>query len=90
MAVRHSTEFKAEAVRMIRSSGLNMRQVSKDLGVGYSTLAKWKSEADDADLRAGPHEDKDKEIARLRRELQLVTEEREILKKATMYFAGQK
>jgi len=90
MAVRHSAEFKAEALRMVRDSGLSMKQLASDLGVGYSTLTKWKAAADDAELRAGPHDDKDKEIARLRRELRLVTEEREILKKATAFFASQK
>ena len=90
MAVKHSEEFKAEALRMVGCSGLSLRQIASDLGVGYSTLTRWKADADDADLRAGPHEDKDKEIARLRRELRLVTEEREILKKATQFFAGQK
>ena len=90
MAGKHSAEFKSEALRMVRDSGLTMRQLASDLGVGYSTLTKWKAAADDAELRAGPHDDKDKEIARLRRELRIVTEEREILKKATTFFASQK
>lgn len=90
MANRHTAEFRTEALRMVRDSGLSLRTIAKDLGVVYSTLTKWKLQADEAELLAGPHEDKDKEIARLRRELRLVTEEREILKKATQFFAGQK
>ena len=90
MAILPSAKFKAEALRMARDSGLSMKQIASNLGVGYSKLTKWKTEADDAALREGPLDDKDKEIACLRCELRLVTEEREILKNATPVFANQK
>lgn len=73
-------EFKSEALRMVRDSGLPVREIAKDLGVGYSTLTKWKSKADEAELMAGPHEDVDKELARLRRENRILREERDIIK----------
>jgi len=38
---------------------------------------------------SGPHDDVEKENARLRREVRLLKEEREVLKKATIFFAGQ-
>jgi transposase len=39
--VKHSDEFKRDAVRIALTSGLTRRQVSSDLGIGISTLGKW-------------------------------------------------
>ena len=41
MAKVHNDEFKREAVRIALTSGQPRRQVASDLGVGFSTLAKW-------------------------------------------------
>jgi transposase len=41
MAPRHSDEFKRDAVRIAQSSGLTLRQVASDLGIGLLTLGKW-------------------------------------------------
>jgi len=90
MTRRHSDEFRREAVQLALNSGLSRQQVADDLGVGKSTLGKWISEynrqapmsADDADLH--------KELARLRKENRILREERDILKKATAFFASQK
>ena len=64
-------------------------QVSSDLGVGLSTLNKWVQQHQHDDLMSGPHEDVEKENTRLRKEVRLLREEREVLKKATIFFAGQ-
>ena len=79
--------FKREAVRILTSSGRTLIQVADDLGVGRSTLTKWKSKLSEAELLAGPHDDLHKELARLRRENQLLRAERDLLKKATAFFA---
>ena len=49
MAKKHTEEFKQEAIRIALTSGLTRKQVADDLGVGFSTLAKWiqKSRPDD-------------------------------------------
>jgi transposase len=54
--------------------------VAKDLRIGRSSLSKWKSQFRDAELLAGPHEDVLKELARLRRENELLRAERDLLK----------
>jgi transposase len=81
--------FRREAVRILTSSDRTIRQVADDLGVGVSSLGKWKRQFDEAALLAGPHDDVDKELARLRRENELLRAERDLLKKATAFFAKE-
>jgi transposase len=80
-------EFKREAVRLSHESGRTIDEVAKDLGVGKSTLTAWRRRFRDEDLAAGPHDDLEKEVARLRRENELLRQERDLLKKATALFA---
>ena len=87
MAKRYTDEFRRDAVRIATTSGLTRPQLSSDLGVGLSTLNKWVQSI--TDLMSGPHEDVEKENARLRKEVRLLREEREVLKKAAIFFAGQ-
>ncbi len=81
--------FRKEAVRILATSGRTIVQVASDLGVGASSLGKWKRTLDRAELMAGPHEDVEKELARLRRENELLRAERDLLKKATAFFARE-
>lgn len=81
--------FRREAVRLLSTSGRTIKQVADDLGVGVSSLGKWKRTLDRAELMAGPHEDVTKELARLRRENELLRAERDLLKKATAFFAKE-
>ena len=82
-------DFKREAVRLTETSGRTIAQVAEDLGIGLSSLTRWKRQFRDAELLAGPHEDKDKELARLRKENELLRQERDLLKKATAFFAKE-
>jgi transposase len=84
----HNEEFRREAVRIALTSGLKRRQVASDLGVGFSTLAKWIQKSKPDDLPPAADIDLAKENERLRKENRLLLEEREILKKATVFFAG--
>ena len=89
MGRNHDEEFKREAVRMALTSGLKRRQVASDLGVGFSTLARWVQKSRPEDLPPAADIDLAKENDRLRKENRLLLEEREILKKATVFFAAQ-
>ena len=71
------------------ASGRTIKQVAADLGIGVSSLGKWKRTFDRAELMAGPHEDVEKELKRLRRENELLRAERDLLKKATAFFAAK-
>ena len=88
MSIVHNEEFRREAVRIALTSGQPRRQVAADLGVGFSTLAKWIQKSRPGDLPPQADIDLAKENERLRKENRLLTEERELLKKATVFFAG--
>ena len=88
--MKHSEEFKQEAVRIALTSGLPRERVASDLGVGKSTLNKWVSHYRPSDLVSAPQTDLARENERLRLENRLLREEREILKKATQFFASQR
>ena len=75
-------------MRIALTSGLTGRQVADDLGVGMSTLNQWIRGHRDTDVVSKEDLDLAKENDRLRREIRLLKEEREILKKATQFFAG--
>ena len=86
----YSEEFKQEAVRIALTSGLPRERIASDLGVGKSTLGKWVSDYRPSDLVSAPQADLARENERLRLENRVLKEERDILKKATQFFASQR
>ena len=90
VGLKRTDEFRQDAVRIALTSGLTRKQVADDLGVGKSTLNKWITAHRDTDVVSKEDLDLTKENNRLRREIRLLKEEREILKKATQFFAGLK
>ena len=90
MGLKRTEEFRQDAVRIALTSGLARKQAADDLGVGMSTLNKWIMAYRDTDVVSKEDLDLAEENERLRREIRLLKEEREILKKATQFFAGLK
>ena len=88
--IKHSEEFKQEAVRIALTSGLPRERVAVDLRIGKSTLGKWISQYRPTDLILAPQADLARENERLRLENRVLREEREVLKKATQFFASQR
>lgn len=89
---RFSREFEDEAVRLAVTSGRTQREIAGDLGIGLSTLVRWLSRSRDrraADPAATAETDAVAELKRLRRENELLRQERDILKKATAFFARE-
>jgi transposase len=85
---RYSAEFKAEAVRLVRASADSPTKVARDLGVNPETLRLWVLAAQPPS--AVPLTDDERgELRRLRREVRELRMERDILKKATAFFAKQ-
>ncbi len=81
-----SKAFREEAIRQVRESGEPLTKLARDLGVKYSTLRLWVKQASDPDT-ARPGADLVSENRRLRAENRQLRLEREILKKATAFFA---
>jgi len=94
MAIRksYSKSFKIEAVRLLGLGEKPASQLAQELGIRRNQLYKWRDRIEgkgDAAFR-GPGRapaSEESEIARLKRELERVREERDILKKAAAYFA---
>ena len=85
----YSLEFRREAVRLLRSSGRSVPQLARELGCSQQSLRNWSRQLDvDEGRAAGLTSDEREELRRLRREIRVVTEEREILKKAAAFFAN--
>jgi transposase len=77
-------EFKRDAVRQITERGYPVAEVSQRLGVSQHSLYEWNKKFGTSNGKASDEAD---EVRRLKKELARVTEERDILKKATAYFA---
>ena len=91
---RYTREFKLEAVRVLQQGEKPVAQVAMELGVKRTLLYRWRDEVaaqGEAAFRGGPALRPAivaTELARLKRELAVVTAERDLLKKAAAYFAS--
>jgi transposase len=88
---RFTKEFEDEAVRLVRTSGRTQRKIAEDLGVGLSTLVRWLGRSRDRAVEApgSAAPDVAAELKRLRRENGILRQERDILKRATAFFARE-
>ena len=77
-------EFRAEAIRLARTSGKPNTQIARELGMTTETLRKWLKQADldDGKRQDGLTTEEREELRRLRRENRILREEREIVVKA--------
>jgi transposase len=86
---KYTEEFKAEAVRLIVEEGYSISQAARNLDINANMLGRWKRElTEDAEIRQQVADEKE-ELKRLREEVRQLKMEREILKKATAFFAKE-
>lgn len=83
-------EFKADVVALCRQGDRSIGQISRDMGLTETAVRKWVAQADiDDGLWDGLTTADREEIARLRKQVRVLTEERDILKRATVFFAKE-
>jgi transposase len=83
-------EFKAEVVALVRQPGNTAASVARDLDLTETAVREWVKQADiDDGTREGLTTEERAELAQLRREVRVLREERDILKRATAFFARE-
>ena len=84
-------EFKAQTVELVRTSGKSVAQVCRDLDLTETAVRRWVAQADiDAGRRNGLTTAEREELSQLRREVRVLRQERDILAKATAFFAKER
>ncbi len=89
----YATEFKKSSAKLAAESDQSILQTAKDLGLNVSTLHGWVKKHHPNNKHgvtpSAATDDVQSELKRLKKELVRVTQERDILKKATAYFASE-
>lgn len=89
----YSKEFKQEAVRLLEKGQRPPTEIARELGINRNQLYKWQEQIDAKGSNAFPgkgrRSGKDDELAKLKRKIDRLKEENEILKKAARYFAKE-
>ena len=84
---RFTEEFKAETVKLVKQSDRSMAGIAMELGIRAKSIGEWVRKAEEA---GNPiEEDERSELRRLRKENQELRMEKEILRKATAFFAKE-
>jgi transposase len=86
-----SEEFKEGAVRLVLDEGKTVGAVARELDLTASALSLWvrHARAERTQGKSGLMKEEREELARLRKEVRILAEERDILKKAAAFFAKQ-
>ena len=84
---RFTDEFKAETVKLVKQSDRTMSAIAMELGISAKSVGEWVRNA--ADSKESMSEDERAELKRLRKENSELRMEKEILRKATVFFAKE-
>ena len=89
----YSKQFKIDAVKLVTEQGFNVSEAARNLGIHHSSLRRWKRQLESDGSQAFPGKGnlgpEKTELERLRKENKRLRMERDILKKATAFFAAE-
>ena len=89
----YTSEFKREAIKLVTEQGLTLAEVSRKLDIATKSLRTWIDQQERGELRSSLGASKltpdQQRIRELERELAIAKMERDILKKATVFFASE-
>tara|TARA_R110001583_G_scaffold53928_2_gene165911 strand:- start:4046 stop:4390 length:345 start_codon:yes stop_codon:yes gene_type:complete len=90
---KYTKEFKLDAISLVRDQNLNIADASRNLGINANILGRWIKEEESEDGQAfrgnGKLTPEQDEIRTLKSQVKRLEMEREILKKATVFFAKE-
>jgi len=86
---QYSKEFKEEAVALVRDQGYSVPEAARSLGIASNMLYRWKEQSDAQREGKVLSEDEREELKQLRKENKTLRMEKEILKKASAFFAKE-
>lgn len=86
---QYPQEFKEEAVALVKEQGYSVPEAAKSLGIASNVLYRWKDKVEQQRQREDLAEDERSELQRLRKENKELRMEKEILKKASAFFAKE-
>ena len=85
----YTEDFKRDAVALVTEQGYKTTEAARSLGIGDNLIRRWKREFEEEASGARLGADEREELKRLRKENRLLRMEKDILKKASQYFAKE-
>ena len=85
----YTKEFKTEAVVLVLEQGYSVPEAAKSLGINSNILYRWKDDYEQKQAGKTLTESEREELKRLRKEVKTLQMEKEILKKASAFFAKE-
>ena len=85
----YTEDFKRDAVALVTEQGYKPSEAARSLGIGDNLIRRWKREFEEEASGVRLDADEREELKRLRKEVRLLRMEKEILKKASQYFAKE-
>ncbi len=86
---QYTEDFKRDAVALVTDQGYKVTEAARSLGINDNQLRRWKQEFEEQASGVQLNEDEREELKRLRKEVRNLRMEKEILKKASQYFAKE-
>ncbi len=86
---KYTEDFKREAVALVTEQGYKISEAARSLDIGANLLGRWRRQLEEESTGLGVSVEEREELQRLRKENRLLRMEKEILKKASQYFAKE-